>query len=197
MCHPFHERRLCHREVLAHGAAGTRARDRPLVRREATLEAERTTSRQAEDGGRSMRGDRAEAQCSLPSGIPFFASDAQRSPSPLPAVQPASSSPSAKPGRRVGLSAKAARGTLQRVPVPCDCRPGARHHRTSSRRGGSFWPKVQVSQSGRHDIACPQSDGCPKACRRLLHACPRPRRCGRWCRESAASGTKALIGKAP
>ena len=55
-----------------------------------------------------MRDDRAEAQCSPPSGSPLVAIDAQRSPSPFPALHPASSSLSATPGRKAGLNAKAA-----------------------------------------------------------------------------------------
>ena len=144
-----------------------------------------------------MQGRRAAAQCSLPSGNPYVASDARRSPTPLPALRKASSNPSATRGRRVGLNAKAARGMLQWVPAPTCCRPGVRHHRTSGHLDGSFWPKVQVSPAGLHDKASRQSDGCPKACRRLLHASPQPRRFCQWCRESAASGTKARIGKEP
>ena len=165
--------------------------------RKTTREAERSISRRPGDDGRSMRDDRAEAQCSLPSGSPLVAIDAQRSPSPFPALHPASSSLSATPGRKAGLNAKAARGTLQCVPVPNDCRPDVRHHRTSSHRGESRWPTAQVSLSGRHGTACRQSDGRPQACRRLLHAFSRPRRCGRWRRESAVFGTKARTGKEP
>ncbi len=171
--------------------------DQRQSRRETTREAKRSTSRQSGDDGRSMRGDRAEAQCSLPSGNSFAASDAQRSPSPFPALRPASSNPSATPGRKGGRNAKAVHGTLQEVPVSSDCRPDVRHHRTSSHRGGSHWPTTQVSLSGRHGKACRQSDGCPQACRRRLHAFSRPRHCGQWCRESAASGTKVRIGKEP